>query len=352
MSAYFDPSICPFAFGGPSCSGLIRVQLEDFRVDEIPLVEPSGAGEHVLLHIEKRGSNSDWVAGLLARHAGVLRRDVSFAGRKDRYAVTRQWFSVRVAARQEPVWSKLDTPQLRILEAHRHSRKLRTGALRGNRFRLRVRQLNGDHGALVEQLVVVAQQGIPNYFGEQRFGRNGANLAQAEALFSGKLKRVRPSLRGIYFSAARALLFNKVLAVRVQDGSWNRPLTGERLILNGSRSSFLAERIDDELLDRHRRMDLHTSGPLWGKGESGVTSEIAALESQALADDQFWQSGLERSGLEMGRRALRAAIMDLAWEREDDNMIIEFSLPKGSFATALLRECVTVIAADNVNHSI
>lgn len=338
MSTNFDLSTCPFAFGGPCCSGVIRVQPEDFQVNEIPLVKPDGAGEHLLLHIEKRDSNTDWVAGLLARHAGVPRMDVSYAGRKDRHALTRQWFSIRVAASQEPDWCELDSPQLRILETHRHSRKLRTGALRGNRFLLRVRQLHGDYEGLAEQLVAVAQQGIPNYFGEQRFGRDGANLEKAEALFSGKLKRVKRSVRGIYLSAVRALLFNKVQAMRVQDGSWNRPLNGERLILDGSRSSFLAERIDDELLDRHLRMDLHTSGPLWGKGETGVSAEIAALESKALADDQFWQSGLERFGLEMERRALRAAVKNLDWEREGENITIGFSLSKGSFATALLRE--------------
>lgn len=340
MASSCDLSAYPFAYGGPCCSGVIRLHSEDFQVDEIPLVKPVGTGEHVLLHIEKCSSNTDWVAGLLARHADVPRRDVSFAGMKDRHAVTRQWFSVKVTPRQEPDWHELDSPHMRILETHRHSRKLRTGALKGNRFILRVRQYHGDDDTLAEKLLTVAKQGVPNYFGEQRFGRDGSNLEKAEALFLGNLKRVKRPVRGIYLSAVRALLFNKVLAIRVRDGSWNRPLAGERFVLDGSRSSFLAERINDEFLDRHQRMDIHTSAPLWGNGQPGVTSEIAELESQALADDEFWQSGLERFGLEMERRALRAVVKNLVWEREGENMILRFLLPKGSYATVLLRECV------------
>lgn len=309
-------------------------------VDEIPLVEPDGAGEHLLLHVEKRGSNTPWVAGRLARLAGVSRQDVSYAGLKDRHAVTRQWFSIRLAGRPEPDWSLVERDGFKVLESARHGRKLRVGALKGNRFRLRVRELAGDGDALESTLERIRREGIPNYFGEQRFGTESANLASARALFAGELKRVRRDKRGFYLSAARSLLFNKVLAARVSAGNWNRPLAGERMMLAGTRSSFAAPALDDEIIGRHERMDIHLSGPLWGRGESMVSGEVAELESTLLLPERFWCEGLERFGLQMERRALRVAVTDLSWERRDDLLELDFSLPKGCFATALLRECV------------
>lgn len=309
-------------------------------VDEIPLVEPDGEGEHRLLHVEKRNSNTAWVAGQLARLAGVSRMDVSYAGLKDRHALTRQWFSVRLAGKPEPDWSALESPEFQVLESVRHSRKLRVGALKGNRFRIRIRALEGDTKALQSTLENIRREGVPNYFGEQRFGTDDANLRSARALFNGELKRVKRDKRGFYLSAVRALLFNKVLAARVEAGNWNRPLKGERMMLAGTRSSFAAPSPDDEIMERLERMDIHLSGPLWGRGERMVSGEVAALESALLEPEQFWCEGLERFGLQMERRALRIAVSDLTWNQRDDLLELDFRLPKGCFATALLRECV------------
>jgi tRNA pseudouridine13 synthase len=330
----------PYAFGGPLCSGVIRSTPGDFRVDEISVVTPDGTGEHALLQIEKRGTNTDWVAGLLARHAGVPRRDVSYAGMKDRNAVTRQWFSVRLAGRPEPAWQVIDSDTLRVLVVTRHGRKLRTGALKGNRFELRIRDLAGDPGALDETLSQLSEQGMPNYYGEQRFGHNGENLERAQMLFAGSLKRLRRHQRGIYLSAARAMLFNQVLAQRVKDGSWNRLLPGERVIFAGSRSGFSQRLFDQETLRRFQEMDLHPSGPLWGKGDLGSGGEAAALESSVLEPLQEWRQGLEAFGLKLERRALRTQVAELAWSREGETLHLGFMLPKGCFATTLLRELI------------
>ena len=330
----------PRAFAEPAAAGVIRACPEDFRVDEIPLVEPDGEGEHVLLHIEKRNANTDWVAKQLARLAGVPNRDVSYAGLKDRNAVTCQWFSVRLAGKPEPEWQALASDDLRLLGRNRHSRKLRTGALRGNRFLIQVRQLTGDRDALEAHLSQIQKDGVPNYFGEQRFGHDGGNLAAAEALFAGKMKRVNRRLRGIYISAARSLLFNQVLAWRVEQGSWDRLLAGERVMLDGSASSFSIEQIDDQLLGRLKAMDVHPSGPLWGRGRSDVTVLAAEVEHQALQGYEAWQQGLERCGADLGRRALRAPVRDMEWRFEGDSLTLGFSLPKGSYATAVLRECL------------
>ena len=336
--AFIQP---PFAYGGPPCRGVIRSVPEDFRVDEIPSVTPDGQGEHLLLHIEKRGSNTDWVAGLLARHAGVPRGDVSYAGLKDRHAVTRQWFSVRLAGRDEPRWEALEGPDLRVIERARHSRKLRTGALRGNRFDILIRSLDGDRESLAQRLEAIREGGIPNYFGEQRFGRQGSNLRSAEALFAGRLGRVSRQKRGLYISAARSMLFNCVLAERVSLGNWNRPLDGERLILDGSRSSFVAERVDDEIQRRFFAWDVHTSGPLWGSGTLGPCGEAAAVEEEALAPFAVWREGLERLRLEMERRPLRARAEGLTWTETAEGLRLGFALPRGSYATAVLRELIS-----------
>ncbi|MET0047738.1 MAG: tRNA pseudouridine(13) synthase TruD [Sedimenticola sp.] len=330
----------PFAFHGPCGSGVIRTEPEDFRVDEITVTEPDGEGEHALLQVEKRNANTDWVARLLAKHAGVKERDVSYAGKKDRNAVTSQWFSVHLPGKPDPDWSALESPELKILQVARHGRKLRTGALRGNRFTIRVRGFSGDEGDLRDRIGLIEKHGIANYFGEQRFGHHGNNLRRARALFAGELKRLSRNKRGIYLSAARSHLFNQVLARRVAEGTWDTPMNGERFLLAGSRSSFLAEAIDQELLDRYREGDIHLSGPLWGRGEIAVSGEVAELEREVLAAFGEERAGLEQFGMKMERRSLRAPVGDLGWSLENDTLELTFTLPKGSYATALLRECV------------
>jgi len=330
----------PHAFGSIGASGVIRSCPEDFFVEELPPCEPDGEGEHVLLKIEKRGDNTEWVARQLSRLAGVTARDVSYAGLKDRHAVTQQWFSVRLAGKTEPDWQTLTSDNLKVLECARHRRKLRRGALRGNRFIIRVRELAGDMGQLESQLRQIQQQGIPNYFGEQRFGHQGDNLKNAESLFDGSLGRVNRQRRGLYISAARSLLFNHVLAKRVELGNWNQILLGERVALHGSRSCFHAEEVDAALLARLDEMDIHPTAPLWGKGEAGVTAEAAEIETAVLTDFASWQMGLERCGAEMARRALRAPVSDMTWEISSDQMVVAFTLPKGSYATVLLGECL------------
>lgn len=330
----------PFAFGGPCCRALLRFEPEDFRVDEVSLVEPDGKGEHVLLWIEKRNTNTDWVAGLLARLAKVSRRDVGYAGKKDRRALTRQWFSVRLPGIQEPDWTALDSTEIQVLRAVRHSRKLRAGALKGNQFVIRARGLEGDSTLLAERLGCLAHCGMPNYFGEQRFGREGSNLKGVLSMFDGSGGRLSHQKRGLYLSAARSLLFNKVLSRRVTENNWNQPLEGERLILDGSRNSFLPDQIDTEILRRVSDMDIHPSGPLWGRGDLQVTGEAERLEREALASMDELCNGLERFGLKQERRSLRTRVLDLSWTLAGGDLELSFFLAKGSYATAMLRECL------------
>jgi tRNA pseudouridine13 synthase len=329
------------AWGGPPATGRWRTSPEDFQVREIPLLEPDGEGEHSWLLIRKRGENTEQVARQLAGHAGVPARDVSYAGLKDRNAVTEQWFSVHLPGRQEPDWGALETGSVTVLRQARHHRKLRRGTLRGNAFRLVIRELSGETDVLQRRLETVARHGVPNYFGEQRFGRGGSNLWKVEQLFSQRGRRLSRHQRGLVLSAARAFLFNQVLDRRVRDGNWNRVLSGDALQLAGSHSYFIAPAADAELQARADALDLHPTGPLWGRGDSPVGAASRELEEQVLEAHGPWLQGLSAAGLGQDRRALRLVVEDLHWAwPTPDAVVLEFKLAAGCYATSVLRELV------------
>jgi len=337
----FDEQSLPRAHGLALGRGRIRESLSDFRVEEELGFSPSGEGEHALMFVEKRGANTNWVAGQLARHAGVRSNDIGYAGLKDRHAVTRQWFSVPLAEGMDPEsWPLEDA---RIIQWGRHRKKLRSGTLKGNRFSLVVRGFDVDSAVLDQRLARIASLGVPNYFGPQRFGRAGDNVAR---LLKGKLPRKQP-LRGILLSAGRAWLFNAILAARVEAGDWHQPRLGDLMLLDGSRSHFLAEDDDPALPDRCRRGDIHPSGALWGAGPSPAAGAVADLEN-AVADQ--WPEIVERLGrvrMDHDRRALRLPVQKLNWTQDGDSLRLSFYLSAGGFATTVLREILHLEEADH-----
>ncbi|WP_449283954.1 tRNA pseudouridine(13) synthase TruD [Luteimonas yanweni] len=335
----------PRAHGAPVLAARIRVAPEDFDVTELDGFEASGAGEHLLLTIEKRGMNTAFVARLLAEWAGVDERAIGYAGLKDRHALTRQRFSVHLPGRDAPDVAALerDDPaagqSLRVIGQARHARKLPRGALAGNRFVLVLRELEGDPGAVDARLQAIAARGVPNYFGVQRFGRGGANVDKARRMFAGR--RVRRDERTLLLSAARSALFNRVLATRVADDSWDRGLEGEAWMLDGSRSVFGPEPFSDALAERLAAFDIHPGAPLWGRGELRSTGDARARELAALADDDSLalRAGLEAAGLKQERRATRLRPDGLAWRWLDDGALeLAFALPPGTYATSVLAE--------------
>ena len=297
---------------------------------------PDGEGEHRYLRIEKVDANTRWVAARLADFADVHPKQVGFSGLKDRHSLASQWFSVQLPARKHVDWAAFRAQGVRILEVSANRRKLRRGAHRGNRFLIVVREAAGDAAAVAERLEVIRDRGVPNYFGEQRFGRGGGNMALAESLFAGqRLKRER---RELALSAARAWLFNHVLERRVVDGSWCRLRAGDCVGLDGSGSVFPVTAPDGELERRAAALDIHPTGPLWGAGELSVSGDVAALERSVAAEFSDFALGLERAGLVPARRALRLAVQDLQWREAGSSLELSFRLARGAVATAVLRE--------------
>jgi len=336
-----DPtSTLPFAHGGPAGSAVLRALPEDFVVEEQLGYQASGEGEHAFLVIRKRNTNTHDLARSLARLCQVPQVAVGYAGLKDRNAVTTQSFTVHLPGRPDPDWTMLDDEDIQVLSVARHNRKIRRGSLRGNAFRLRLRDLQADHDLLAERLTALAALGVPNYFGSQRFGHDGANLRRAAALFSGELRRVKREQKGILLSAARAQLFNQVLAARVEAGNWGRVLDGDVMLLTGSDRQFIAETADEELVGRAAAFDIHPSGPLPGRPCRTLVPESVAgwLEEQALGEWSDWVDALARLGVDADRRPLRLAVESLSWEREGDDLLLAFGLRSGSYATVVTRE--------------
>lgn len=331
----------PCAYGTPPLGARLRSSPEDFVVEEILGYDADGAGEHALLWVEKRGANTDWVARELAKFAGVSQVAVGYAGMKDRHAVTRQTFSVQLAGKPDPDWSTFPHAEVKVLAATRHSRKLKRGALRGNRFVLVLRETQGDREAAERVLAQIATRGVPNYYGEQRFGREGGNVEQARAMFAGR--RVERDKRSFLLSAARSQIFNSVLAARVERDAWDKPLDGEIWSLAGSRSWFGPEPFTDVLAERLARADIHPSGPLWGQGEPPAQAEAGALEREVGAVYGDLAAGLAAARMDQERRPLRLMPKDLRWRWHDDAALeLSFELPAGAYATVVVRELARV----------
>ena len=320
-------------------SGVIRSYPEDFIVDEIQSFTPTGEGEHVWLHIKKTGENTDWVAGLLAKIANVPRKDVSFAGMKDRNAVTTQWFSVQMPGREAPDWQKALPDSIQILDEKRHNRKLRRGTLNGNHFQITIRNFEGIEEELSQSIEKIRQHGIPNYFGEQRFGHNGLNVQKAEQWFKGEFKVKSRPKRSIYLSAARSWIFNHVLSERVKNGTWNKAIDGDVFMLDGTKSCF-TEPLNNEITKRVEQLDLHPTGVLWGRGRLSSQFEIAHLEKQISEKFSKLCDGLERNGLKQERKSLRLIVKNLNYTIDNKKkiLVLKFSLPAGAYATSVLEE--------------
>ncbi len=339
----------PAAYGQPLGRAVLKATAEDFQVDEVLDIPLSGDGEHLWLWVEKRGLNTEEAARRLARAAGVQLRTVSYAGLKDRQALTRQWFSIQLPGKADPDLSAAQDDTLRILDSGRHRRKLQRGAHAANGFTLRLTALDADQKSLDERLESIRQHGIPNYFGAQRFGYQGGNLGEAREYAARQALPEQRNARSRLLSTARSYLFNRVLAARVADGSWQRAQVGDLLAFTDSRSFFPAG--EAECNDpRLAILDLHPTGPQWGAGPSPASGATAELENRIAGEQAVLCDWLVRAGMEHERRILRLPIDRLTWHYpEPDILQLEFVLPPGCFATVLVRELVDLVSVGHTD---
>ncbi|MCO6057137.1 tRNA pseudouridine(13) synthase TruD [Pseudomonas sp. MOB-449] len=335
----------PRAHGEVLGQAQLKAVAEDFQVDEVLDIPLAGEGEHLWLWVEKRELNTEEAARRIARAAGVPLKVVSYAGLKDRQALTRQWFSLHLPGKSDPDLSGAENANLRILRSARHKRKLQRGAHSANGFTLRLTRLVADREALELRLKRLAEAGVPNYFGLQRFGHGGGNVVDARAFAERKELPVQRNLRSRLLSAGRSFLFNRVLAERVAAGTWNQAQVGDLLAFTDSRSFFAAgeaECVDPRLAE----LDLHPTGPLWGAGASPAAGVSQSTEQSVAESEAVLCQWLAEAGLEHERRILRLPIGGLTWHYpEPDVLQLEFVLPAGCFATAVVRELVDLLPA-------
>ena len=327
-----------FLYGKPTSTGVYKKSCEDFKVEEDLGFELTGEGEHVCLWIEKIGENTQYLARELAKFAGIPARNVSYAGLKDRQGETKQWFSLHIPGKITPDFSLFESSGVTILKVIRHNKKIKTGALAGNFFSIVLRDIS-DKAALDKALKQV-QAGVPNYFGEQRFGFDGYNINSALMMFQGRKIKDRFK-RSMYLSAARSYLFNQVISARIHDNLYKKPLLGDCVQFVTNRSFFPLTELDEDTYARLDKREICLTAPLWGAGE--LTSELDAktYETTLLSSYQEIQAGLAKNGLKQQRRPLLLVPDHFSSEWLDDTSVkVDFYLPSGCYATSVLRELI------------
>lgn len=374
ITAATDTSQLPQPVKPPLAKASYKTHATDFIVNEILPLDFTNDGEHLWLHIQKSGVNTAYLAKLLSEWADIPLRDVGYSGLKDRHAVTTQWFSLRIPKKQFPTTEFApvdigDNESVTILAQHWHNKKLNRGTHKANEFIITLRNVRYETGLentseqthlakqqLEQHLKTISETGVPNYFGPQRFGREGNNVREALALFAhpprdampqpkkSKRKRAPREQNTMELSAARSLIFNEILAARVRDGSWNAGLAGEVFNLDGSGSIFTSEEIDDTLRARLNSGDIHPTGVLWGTDNSKVSATAANVENSTVQNNPLLlqlATGLEKREVKAQRRALRLPIEALSWRWDDEKtLVLSFTLTTGSFATSVLASVV------------
>jgi tRNA pseudouridine13 synthase len=332
----------------PGISGRIKTVPEDFEVEEVPAYQPSGSGDYLFLWVEKRDMGAEYFARQVAQRLGIAAGEVGTAGLKDRHAVTRQLVSV--PARAEEQLGRLEGEGIRVLNVSRHGNKLKPGHLHGNRFRILVRQAEPQAaerlGPLLEWL---RREGLPNFYGPQRFGREGETVQLGLALLrgepppvpaSGRRPNLRsPFLRKLALSAAQSALFNHYLGLRLTDGLLRRVLAGDVMAKWPFGGMFVAEDMAREQARFEARETVH-AGPMFGRKTFAAAGEAATRETAALLDAGIPAAAFRQFGkLLQGTRRHNLVYLDgLAAAVEPEGVRLTFALPAGSYATVLLRE--------------
>lgn len=318
----------------PGTGGVLRTRVEDFEVEEIPSYLPSGAGVHAYAFVEKRRLTTRDVVDAIVE-AGAPRRSVGFAGQKDKYAVARQWISV--PAEHEAALKSLDNVEgVRVLETSMHRNKLGLGHLKGNRFSVRVREAREDWQPVVEDVLAhLRRVGVPNYFGPQRFGTFNTNIADGLRLVRGERMRVDRRMQRFYQSALQSHLFNQLLKMRMERGLYDSVLAGERAQRHDSGGMFVVDDGERES-ERARRIEISATLPLFGRKVRVSGGDAGVLEERVLSEFGLVYEQFRR--IPGARRISRIRLDDATLSSADDGYIVEFTLPKGAYATSVMRE--------------
>lgn len=327
-----------YLHGKPQSSGILKQQADDFCVDEVLPFEFSGDGEHMMVKVEKTGENTSWVVKMLAEACQVSPKVISYAGLKDRHAVTTQWFSIQLPGKPNIELPEQLGEGVKVLAIKRHNRKLKRGALSGNNFRIRLRNVSDMQDAIA-RAESVAQAGVPNYFGAQRFGRGASNIDSALAMFAGQRVKNRDK-RSIYLSAARSLVFNRAVSERIAQQHFSEVLTGDVMKFASSNAYFVAEQVDADILARFQQGEIELSAPMVGKGELASLGDALAFETSVLETYPEIISGLSEAGLKMERRALALKPCEFSAKADGNDLVLSFYLSAGNYATSILREIV------------
>lgn len=329
----------------PGIGGRIKTTPEDFEVEEIPAYDPCGEGEFLYLWVQKRGMGAEYFVRQIAKRLAIPPGEIGTAGMKDRHAVTRQWVSVPAAC--EARLSALDDEEMRLLKTSRHGNKLKPGHLRGNRFRLLVRDAEDAATRLPPLLDAIRRNGMPNFYGPQRFGHDGETFTAGMELLRGQGRRLSPFLRKLGLSAVQSALFNACLAARLTDGLLQRVLPGDVMMKWPFGGMFVAEDVPREQ-QRLEAKEIVPAGPMFGKKTFASKDEVARREAQALADAGLTLAAFGGFGklLSGTRRYNYVWVDDLSAEVEPEGVRLSFSLPAGSYATVLTRELTHSERAD------
>jgi tRNA pseudouridine13 synthase len=333
------PAMTPPLFTAdlPGVGGRVRVRDEDFEVEEVPSYEPSGSGDHLYLWVEKRGMAPEFFARTIAQRLGTHPGNIGTAGLKDRHAITRQWVSVPKEC--EPNVGKLDGGGIRVLKTGLHTNKLKPGHLRGNRFRILISDASRDANvdAILDR---IRARGLPNFYGPQRFGRDGSTIDLGLQCLAGKApRRIRPFLFRFALSAVQSLLFNDYLARRLGDGLFRTVLDGDVMARWPLGGMFVAKDVVAEQA-RFDTRETVTAGPMFGKKTFPADGVAAEREAAVLRDHGMSPASFGGFGkLVLGTRRHNLIYLDdLAAAWEPDGLRLAFTLPAGSYATVLLAE--------------
>ena len=323
----------------PKQTALLKAECADFVVKEQLGYDMSGDGEFVAVKVRKTDCNTLFVGEQLAKFAGISARNMSYAGLKDRKAVTEQWFSLQMPGQPTPDFSQFSLEGVEILEVTRHQRKIRIGSLQGNHFEILLRNVE-ETDELKVRLDFLAKNGFPNYFTEQRFGRDGNNLTQALRWANGEIKVKDRNKRSFYLSAARSEMFNLIVSKRMELNLAQQILVGDVLQLNGSHSWFVVDESEDlaQLQQRLAQQDVLLTAPLIGEEEKSAVD----FEHEIFAQHQALFALMRQERMKAARRPILMHPQYFQWQFEPNGLRLQFALPAGSYATALIRELVNI----------